>query len=92
MLIAKNKANLKYTYGNRHFWVEGYYVSTVGLNEGTIKEYIQEQESHDIALDKLSVKEYETPLRVRTLFLPYVFTELPNYQLGFRSLYLKHQI
>ena len=36
-------------------------VSTVGLNEATIKKYIQEQESHDIAMDKLSVKEYEDP-------------------------------
>ena len=40
-----------------------YYVSTVGLNEATIKKYIQEQEKHDIALDKLSVKEYEDPFR-----------------------------
>ncbi|WP_370695982.1 transposase, partial [Streptococcus suis] len=39
-----------------HFWAEGYYVSTVGLNEATIKKYIQEQEKHDIALDKLSMK------------------------------------
>jgi len=33
---------------NRHFWSEGYYVSTVGLNEATIKKYIQDQENHDI--------------------------------------------
>ena len=39
------------------------YVSTVGLNEGTIKKYIQEQEKHDIALDKLSVREYEDPFK-----------------------------
>ncbi len=26
-------ANLKYKFGNRHFWAEGYYVSTVGLNK-----------------------------------------------------------
>lgn len=38
-------------------------VSTVGLNEATIKKYIQDQEKHDIALDKLSVKEYENPFR-----------------------------
>ena len=38
-------------------------MSTVGLNETTIKKYIQEQEKHDIALDKLSVKEYEDPFR-----------------------------
>ena len=56
-------ANLKYKFGNRYFWVEDYYVSTVGLNEATIKKYIQEQEKHDIALDKLSVKEYENPFR-----------------------------
>ena len=39
----------------------GPYVSTVGLNEETIRKYIREQEKHDIALDKLSVKEYEDP-------------------------------
>lgn len=52
-------ANLKYKYGNRHFWSEGYYVSTVGLNEETIKKYIREQDKKDITIDKLSVKEYE---------------------------------
>jgi len=34
--IFDRHANLKYKYGNRHFWAEGYYVSTVGLNEATI--------------------------------------------------------
>ena len=37
-------ANLKYKFGNQHFWAEGYYVSTVGLNEITITKYVQEQE------------------------------------------------
>ena len=32
-------SNLKYRYGNRKFWAEGYYVSTVGLNESTIRKY-----------------------------------------------------
>ena len=41
--------------------VEGYYVSTVGLNESTIGKYIREQESHDIAIDKLTTKEYTNP-------------------------------
>ena len=48
-------------YGNRKFWAEGYYVSTVGLNEATIAKYIREQETADIAQDKLSTKEYENP-------------------------------
>ena len=46
MMFDKH-ANLKYKFGNRHFWAEGYYVSTVGLNEETIKKYIQEQEKYD---------------------------------------------
>ena len=51
-MIFDKHANLKYKFGNRHFWAEGYDVSTVGLNEATIKKYIQEQESHDIVMDK----------------------------------------
>ena len=60
LMMRALHANLKYKFGNRHFWSEGYYVSTVGLNEATIRKYIQEQEAHDIALDKLSVKEHGT--------------------------------
>jgi len=63
LMIFDKHANLKYKFGNRHIWAEGYYVSTVGLNEATIQKYIQEQEKHDIALDKLSVKEYEDPFK-----------------------------
>ena len=63
LMIFDNHANLKYKYGNHKFWAEGYYVSTVGLNESTIKNYIAEQDKHDIALDKLSVKEYEDPFK-----------------------------
>ena len=49
---------MKYKFGNRHFWPEGYYVSTVGLNEATIAKYIREQEAHGIALDELIVGEW----------------------------------
>ena len=54
---------LKYKFRNRHFWSEGYYVSTVGLNEATVRKYIREQELHDQMKDKLSVKEYEDPFK-----------------------------
>ncbi len=63
LMIFDRHANLKYKYGNRHFWAEGYYVSTVGLNEATIRKYIQDQEKSDIMQDKLSVKEYEDPFK-----------------------------
>ena len=61
LMIFDRHANQKRKFGNRKFWAEGYYVSTVGLNEATIAKYIREQESRDIAQDKLSVKECEDP-------------------------------
>ena len=42
LMIFDRHANLKYKYGNRHFWAEGYYVSTVGLNDQTVAKYINE--------------------------------------------------
>ena len=63
LMMFDRHANLKYKFGTRHFWSEGYYVSTVGLNEAVIKKYIQDQEKYDIAMDKLSVKEYEDPFK-----------------------------
>ena len=63
LMIFDKHANLKYKFGNRHFWSEGYYVSTVGLNEATIRKYIEDQEKYDIMRDKLSVKEYEDPFK-----------------------------
>lgn len=63
MMIFDRHANLKYKFGNRHFWSRGYYVSTVGLNEATIAKYVREQENHDQMIDKISVKEQEDPFR-----------------------------
>ncbi len=66
LMMFDKHANLKYKFGNRHFWAEGYYVSTVGLNEATIQKYIAEQEAHDIAQDKISTKEYIDPFKGST--------------------------
>jgi putative transposase len=63
LMVFDRFANLKYKFGNRHFWSRGYYVSTVGLNEATIKKYIREQETADKMIDKVSVKELEDPFR-----------------------------
>lgn len=61
MMIFEQHSNLKYKFGNRNFWAQGYYVSTVGLNEATIRKYIQDQEKEDMLADKLSLKEYKDP-------------------------------
>ena len=63
LMMFDKHANLKYKFGNRHFLAEGYFVSSVGVNKATIMKYIEEQEKHDIAVDKLSVKEYEDPFK-----------------------------
>lgn len=61
LMIFDKHANLKYKYGNRHFWCRGYYVDTVGKNTKAIKEYISQQLQEDIAADQISLKEYIDP-------------------------------
>ena len=61
LMIFDQHANLKYKYGNRHFWCRGYYVDTVGRNEKTIKEYIKRQLEEDERVDQLSLIEYTDP-------------------------------
>ena len=43
LMIFDRHANLKYKYGDRHFWARGYYVDTVGRNKKQIQEYIKQQ-------------------------------------------------
>ena len=61
LMIFDRHANLKYKYGNRHFWCRGYYVDTVGKYEGVIKEYIKNQLQDDIMTDQISMKEFIDP-------------------------------
>jgi len=62
-MIFDKHANLKYKFGNKHFWSTGYYVSTVGLNEATIAKYIRDQEKQDQIEDKITTKEYQDPFK-----------------------------
>ena len=61
LMIFDRHANLKYKYGNRHFWCRGYYVDTVRKNEKVIREYIDNQLQEDIMADQLSLKEFVDP-------------------------------
>ena len=63
MIIFERFSNLKYKYGNRHFWCRGYYVSTVEGNKEGIARYIREQEHEDIINDQISIKEYIDPFK-----------------------------
>ena len=61
LMIFDRHANLKYKYGNRHFWCRGYYVDTVGRNKEKIAANIRNQLQEDIAVDQISFKEYIDP-------------------------------
>ena len=61
LMIYEKYANLKYKYGNRHFWCRGYYVSTVGRNRRAIEQYIRNQLQEDISADHMSISEYIDP-------------------------------
>ena len=58
LMIFDRHANLKYKYGNRHFWARGYYVDTVGRNKKQIAEYIRNQLQEDEMADQMSIQEY----------------------------------
>ena len=63
LMIFERHANLKYKYGNRNFWAKGYFVSTVGLKDEVVREYIKNQELEDMKEDNLSKKEYVDPFK-----------------------------
>ncbi len=58
LMIFEKHANLKYKYGNRHFWCRGYYVDTVGKNTKKIQEYIANQLKDDKEADQITPNEY----------------------------------
>ena len=60
-VIFDRHANLKYRYGNRHFWCRGYYVDTVGRNKKAIQEHVRNQLQKDIAADQIRLKEFTDP-------------------------------
>ena len=61
LMIFDRHANLKYKYGNRHFWARGYYVDTIGRNKKQIAEYIRNQLQEDEMADQMSIQEYIDP-------------------------------
>ena len=61
LMIFEKYANMKYKYGNRHFWCRGYYVDSVERNKKQIAEYIRNQLQEDISYDQMSMVEYIDP-------------------------------
>ena len=55
--IARVYMGRRKNFTGQRFWARGYYVSTVGMDEETIREYIKRQEKEDQRLDQLSMFE-----------------------------------
>lgn len=53
--IARTYMGRKKNFTGQNFWARGYFVSTVGMDEETIREYIKRQEKEDRRLDQLSM-------------------------------------
>ena len=53
--IARNYLGKQRNFQGQHFWARGYYVSTVGIEEAVIRQYIQDQEKEDKRLDQLNL-------------------------------------
>ena len=55
--IARTYMGRKKNFTGQHFWARGYFVSTVGTDEETIREYIRRQEQEDRRMDQLTMFE-----------------------------------
>ena len=53
--IARNYLGKRRNFKGQHFWARGYYVSTVGIDEDVMREYIRQQENEDRRVDQLSL-------------------------------------
>jgi putative transposase len=53
--IARNYAGRKRNFTGQHFWARGYYVSTVGIEEQVMLDYIRRQEQEDRRMDQLQL-------------------------------------
>ena len=51
--LARVYGERKQNFVGQHFWARGYFVSTVGRDEGVIREYIRQQEEADTRLDQM---------------------------------------
>jgi putative transposase len=53
--IARTYTGKRRNFVGQHFWARGFYVSTVGRDEATIRTYIEKQEEEDKRLDQMQL-------------------------------------
>jgi len=60
-VLGVSKLLTRSDYAGQHFWARGYFVSTVGRDEATVREYIRRQEEEDKRVDQLNMWKDEPP-------------------------------
>jgi putative transposase len=53
--IARTYAGNRHNFVGQNFWARGYFVSTVGRDEDTIRKYIKRQKEADKRIDQLKL-------------------------------------
>ena len=53
--IARTFSGRKRNFVGQHFWARGYFASTVGRDEQTIREYIRHQEKEELRVEQLNL-------------------------------------
>ena len=53
--LARNYGGRRRNFVGQHFWARGYFVSTVGRDEATVRAYIKNQEQEDRRLEQLEM-------------------------------------
>ena len=53
--IARNFMGRKRNFTGESFWARGYFVSTIGLDEEAVKQYVRDQEREDERLEQLDL-------------------------------------
>ncbi len=53
--IARKFRGRQRNFNGEHFWARGYFVSTVGMDEHVVREYIRNQESNDTYYEQRSL-------------------------------------
>ena len=53
--LARVYGERKRSFVGQHFWARGYFVSTIGRDEATIREYIRAQEKEEARLEQLNL-------------------------------------
>ena len=55
--VARTYVGQRKNFTGQNFWARGYFVSTVGMDEDAIREYIKKQEKEDQRIDQLEIFE-----------------------------------